>query len=91
MVGSVNGEWASDDGFSPMVTVPTAVNLTAYHGGAKAFVKIPLDKIVDLLGTERIKALIGKLVVGLDKINEAHKCMDKDRAGGKIVVLIDAE
>ena len=89
MVGSVSGKWAFDDEFSPMVSIPTAVSLTAYHSSAKAFVETPLDGIVDQLGTERIKGLIGKVFVGLDKINEAHKCMDEDRAGGKIVVLIN--
>ena len=89
MVGSVSGKWAFDDEFSPMVSIPTAVSLTAYHSSAKAFVETPLDEIVDRLGTERIKGLIGKVFVGLDKINEAHKCMDEDKAGGKIVVLID--
>lgn len=76
MVGSVSGRWAFDDEFSPMVSIPTAVSLPAYHSSAKAFAETPLNKIVDLLGTERIKALIGKVFAGLDKINEAHKCMD---------------
>ena len=89
MVGSVSGKWAFDDEFSPMVSIPTAVSLTAYHSSAKAFVETPLDEIVDLLGIEGIESLIGKVFVGLDKINEAHKCMDEDKAGGKIVVLID--
>lgn len=89
MVGIVGGKWAFDDQFSPMASIPTAVNLTAYHSSVKAFVETPLDEIVDQLGTERVKALIGKVFVGLDKINEAHKCMDEDKAGGKIVILID--
>ena len=89
MVGSVSGKWAFDDEFSPMVSIPTAVSLTAYHSSAKAFVETPLDEIVDQLGVERIENLIGKVFVGLDKINEAHKCMDEDKAGGKIVVLIN--
>ena len=89
MVGSVSGKWAFDDGFSPMVSIPTAVSLTAYHSSAKAFVETPLDEIVEQLGTERIKGLIGRVFVGLDKIHEAHQCMDEDKAGGKIVVVID--
>ena len=89
MVGSVSGKWAFDDEFSPMVSIPTAVSLTAYHSSAKALIETPLDEIVEQLGTERIKGLIGKVFDGLDKINEAHKCMDEDKAGGKIVVLID--
>lgn len=86
MVGSVSGDWAFDDNFSPMISIPTAVSLTAYHSSAKASVETPLDEIVNQLGTERVKGLIGKVFVGLDRINEAHKCMDEDRAGGKIVI-----
>ncbi len=91
MVGSVSGKWAFDDEISPMVSIPTAVSLTAYHSSVKSFVETPLDEIVDHLGTEKIKTLIGKVFVGLDKINEAHKCMDEDKAGGKILLLIDDE
>ena len=91
MVGSVSGKWAFDDEFSPMVSIPTAVSLTAYHSSAKAFLETPLDEIVSRLGTESISNLIGKVFVGLDKINEAHQCMDQDKAGGKIVVVIDSK
>ena len=76
MVGSGSGKWAfDDDEFSPMVSIPTAVSLTAYHSSAKAFVKTPLDGIIEQLGTERIKSMTAKVFVGLDKINEAHKCI----------------
>ena len=64
MIGSVSGKWAFDDEFSPMVSIPTAISLTAYYSSAKAFVETPLDEIVDQLGTERIKGLIGKVFVG---------------------------
>lgn len=87
MVGSGSGKWAFEDEFSPMVSIPTAVSLTAYHSSAKAFVKTPLDGIIEQLGTERINSMTGKVFVGIDKINEARKCMDEDRAGGNIVVL----
>lgn len=86
MVGSVSGKWAFDDDFSPIISIPTAVSLTAYHSSAKVSVETPLDEIVNQLGTERVKTLIGKFFVGLDKMYEAHKCMDEDRAGGKIVI-----
>ena len=89
MVGSVSGKWAFEDEFSPMASIPTAVSLTAYHSSVKAVMETPFDEIVEQLGTERIKGLIGRVFVGLDTINEAHRCMDEDRAGGKIVVLID--
>ena len=89
MVGSVSGKLAFEDEFSPMASIPTAVSLTAYHSSVKAVMETPFDEIVEQLGTERIKGLIGRVFVGLDTINEAHRCMDEDRAGGKIVVLMD--
>lgn len=84
MVGAVSGKWAFDDDFSPIVTTPTAVSFTAYYSSAKASIETLLDEIGDQLGTEGIKTLNEKVLVGLDKIGEVHKCMDEDRAGCKL-------
>lgn len=91
LVGSVCNKWAFDAGWSPMVSIPTAVSLTAYHSSPKAFMETPLDSIIEQLGTETLKRLVGKTFYGLDKIVEAHRCMDEDTAGGKIVVLLNEE
>ena len=55
----------------------------------KAVMETPFDEIVEQLGTERIKGLIGSVIVRLETINEAHECMDEDRAGRQIVVLME--
>lgn len=91
LVGSVCNKWAFDAGWSPMVSIPTAVSLTAYHSSPKAFMETPLDSIIEQLGTETLKRLVGKTFYGLNKIVEAHRCMDEDTAGGKIVVLLNEE
>ena len=91
LVGSVGNKWAFDAGWSPMVAIPTAVSLTAYHSSPQAFVETPLDWIIENSGLETLRRLVGRTFHGLDKIVEAHKCMDEDRAGGKIVVLLDHE
>lgn len=67
------------------------VTFTAYHSTAKAFVETLLDKISDQLGTEGIKTLNEKVLVGLGKIGEVHKCKEEDRAGCEIEVPIDNE
>ena len=89
LVGSVANKWAFDAGWSPMASIPTAVSLTAYHSSAKAFLETPLDWIIENLGMDNLQHLVGKTFHGLDEIVEAHRCMDEDRAGGKIVVLLD--
>ena len=88
LVGSVSNRWAFDAGWSPMVSIPTAVFLTAYHSSPKAFVETPLDAIIEQLGNEALERLIGRTFYGLDSLVEAHKCMDEDKAGGKIVVVL---
>lgn len=62
----MSDNWAFDDGFSPIVLIPTAVNPPGYHSSAKVFVETSLDtrRIVEWLGTEMIKGLIGKVFVG---------------------------
>ena len=89
LVGSVANKWAFDSGWSPMVSIPTAVSLTAYHSSAQAFLNTPLDWIIENIGVDSLQRLIGKTFYGLDKIVEAHHCMNEDRAGGKIVIILN--
>lgn len=71
--------------FSPMGAVPTAVNLTTYAGGAEDVVATPLQQVIDAVATGRFKPPIGR-VFALDQIVEAHRAMEDNTAGGKIVV-----
>ncbi len=85
MTGMVGDEWELRN-FSPMGAIPTAVSLTTYAGGADDFVNTPLQSVVQEVEAGRIKPRIGR-VFQLDDIVEAHRCMENNAAGGKIVVL----
>jgi NADPH:quinone reductase-like Zn-dependent oxidoreductase len=85
MTGMVGNRWELDQ-FSPMGAIPTSVKLTTYAGGAEDFVKTPLQAFIDELEAGRAQSRVGK-VFNLEDIVKAHRCMEANRAGGKIVVL----
>lgn len=85
MTGIVGNKW-SIDGFCPMESIPTAVHLTTYSGAAEDFARTPLEELARQIKAGELKVPIGK-VFPLDEIVEAHRCMEENRAGGKIVVL----
>jgi NADPH:quinone reductase-like Zn-dependent oxidoreductase len=85
MTGIVSDKWAIAD-FSPMDAIPTAVNLTTYSGEAEDFMLTPLDQLVEQIAAGALHVPIGK-IFHLDQIADAHRCMEANRAGGKIVVL----
>jgi NADPH:quinone reductase-like Zn-dependent oxidoreductase len=86
MTGMVGDQWSFKD-FSPMGAIPTAVSLTTYSGGAEDFIRTPLQELVQKIERGKLRPQIGQ-VFSLDQIVEAHRCMEENRAGGKIVVLI---
>ena len=85
MTGMVGNRWELDH-FSPMGAIPTSVKLTTYSGGAEDFVRTPLQSFIEEIEAGHIKSHIGK-VFDLGDIVAAHRCMEENRAGGKIVVL----
>jgi NADPH:quinone reductase-like Zn-dependent oxidoreductase len=85
MTGMVGNKWSLEN-FSPMASIPTAVNLTCYSGGPEDFIATPLSELVKQIKEGTMKIQIGK-VFKLDDIVEAHQTMEENRAGGKIVVL----
>jgi NADPH:quinone reductase-like Zn-dependent oxidoreductase len=85
MTGMVGNKWSIDN-FSPMDAIPTAVNLTTYDGGAEDFMLMPLQELVKQIAEGKLSVQIGK-TFRLDEIVEAHRCMEQNKAGGKIVVL----
>ena len=85
MTGIVGNQWSFEN-FSPMEAIPTAVCLTSYAGEAEDFMHMPLQELVDQVGAGSLQVQVGK-VFRLDDIVEAHRCMDENKAGGKIVVL----
>ena len=84
MTGMVGNAWEFER-FSPMGAIPTAVNLTTYAGGAGEFAMTPLQQVVDEIEAGHFVPPIGK-VFELSQIVEAHRAMEENTAGGKIVV-----
>src|SRR6516164_9938942 len=66
--------------------IPTSVCLTTYNGGPEDFMLTPLDELVEQVAAGTLRVQVGK-VFKLDDIVEAHRCMEENKAGGKIVVL----
>jgi NADPH:quinone reductase-like Zn-dependent oxidoreductase len=87
MTGIVGNKWAFEN-FAPMDAIPTAVRLTAYAGESEDFMKTPLQDLASQIEAGTLTVQIGK-VFRLDEIVEAHRCMEENKAGGKIVVLTE--
>jgi NADPH:quinone reductase-like Zn-dependent oxidoreductase len=85
MTGMVGNAWSFDE-FSPMDEIPTAVNLTTYSGGAEDFMLTPLEKLVEQIAAGALRVQVGR-TFHIDEIADAHRCMEENKAGGKIVVL----
>ncbi len=85
MTGIVGGKWSLDN-FTPMEAIPTAVNLTTYAGDSEDFLRTPLDELAAQVAAGTLRVQVGKTFT-LDEIVDAHRCMEENRAGGKIVVL----
>ncbi len=85
MTGMVGNQW-SLDAFSPMEAIPTAVGLTTYDGGVGDFMAMPMQALLDDVAAGSLHTQIGR-VFHLDEIVEAHRTMEANKGGGKIVVL----
>lgn len=85
MTGIVGNRWALDD-FNPMAAIPTGVSLTSYAGESRDFLALPLDDLVAQVEAGTL-AIPGGPTFTIDEIVAAHRCMEENRAGGKIVVL----
>ena len=87
MTGIVGNKWAFDN-FAPMQAIPTAVCLTSYAGESADFMKTPLEELAQQIVAGFLQVQIGR-VFALDDIVEAHTLMEENKAGGKIVVLVN--
>ena len=86
MTGIVGNKWSFDN-FAPMEAIPTAVSLTTYAGESEDFMRTPIEDLVAQIAGGTLRVQVGK-TFHLDEIVEAHRCMEENKAGGKIVVLI---
>jgi NADPH:quinone reductase-like Zn-dependent oxidoreductase len=85
MTGMVGNKWSFDN-FAPMEAIPTAVSLTTYDGGPQDFMLTPLAELVEQLASGSLHLQVAR-TFRLDEIVEAHRLMEENKAGGKIVVL----
>lgn len=84
MTGMVGNSWEFER-FSPMGAIPTAVNLTTYAGGSEDVIATPLQQVIDAVQAGTFQPPIGRVFL-IDDIVEAHRTMEGNTAGGKIVV-----
>ena len=85
MTGMVGNKWQLDN-FDPMDAIPTSVKLTTYAGESEDFINTPLQSFINELQLGNTQIKVGN-VFKLDQIVEAHRCMEENRANGKIVVV----
>jgi NADPH:quinone reductase-like Zn-dependent oxidoreductase len=85
MTGIVGNKWSFDQ-FAPMDVIPTAVCLTVYAGESEDFMRTPLNQLAHQVGQGTLHVQVGK-TFPLDEIVEAHRLMEANKAGGKIVIL----
>jgi NADPH:quinone reductase-like Zn-dependent oxidoreductase len=84
MKGMVGNAWEFVR-FSPMDGIATHVNVTTHSGGAEDFISTPIQQVVDAVEAGTFAPHIGRTFV-IDDIEEAHRVMESNSAGGKIVV-----
>ena len=75
------------ENFRPLMDLPSRVRLVAYRGGAPEFMATPLQEIADHIGAGRMVFDIGE-VFDIDRVAESHRLMERDAAGGSIVVVL---
>ena len=85
MTGIVGNKWSFDN-FAPMNAIPTAVCLTVYAGESEDFMHTPLSELAAQVASGTLRAQVGR-TFHLDEIVAAHRLMEQNQAGGKIVVL----
>lgn len=85
MTGMVGNSWSFHD-FAAMDIIPTAVLLTTYTGYVADFMATPFQELADRVAAGSLPIAVGR-VFRIDDIVEAHRTMEENRAGGKIVVL----
>ncbi|UJW87842.1 zinc-binding dehydrogenase [Devosia sp. SL43] len=84
MAGMVGDQWSIRD-FAPMDVIPHLVSLTIYSGGVAEFMEMPLDDMAAAVANGTLRVPSGP-VFHIDDVVEAHRCMEENRALGKIVI-----
>ncbi|TIC87862.1 NADPH:quinone reductase [Nocardioides sp. GY 10113] len=85
MSGMLSNQWTLPD-FYPTGDIPSGVRLTGYSGEASDLPAPVLQEFLDAVAAGDVTVPIGR-IFQLDEIREAHRLMEENAAGGKIVVL----
>jgi len=85
MSGMLSNTWTLPD-FYPTGDIPSGVRLTGYSGDATDLPASVLQGFLDDVSAGKVRVPIGR-VFTIDEIQEAHRTMENNSAGGKIVVL----
>ena len=85
MTGMVGSKWSFED-FSPMEAIPSTVCLTTYSGGPVEFMATPLNGLAAQVAAGTLRVQVGR-TFHLDDIVAAHRCLEENKAGGKVVML----
>ena len=62
------------------------LRIAEHVGGPQEFMATPLEELSQQIAAGKLHVQVGK-TFHLDDIVEAHRCMEGNKAGGKIVVL----
>lgn len=85
ITGIVGNQWHLEK-VNPMELIPSETKLTVYGGSDKDFMATPLNELVRMVEEGRLKVPLGR-VFKMEEIVDAHECMERDEAQGKLVVL----
>ena len=85
MTGMLAENWSIPN-FAPMEFIPATVHLTIYDSGQVTSSRDVFQDFIHTIEAGQIKLPIGQ-VFTLDDIAKAHQLMERNQAGGKIVVL----
>jgi NADPH2:quinone reductase len=86
MTGILGGQWVVPE-FQPMADVPTGVKLTSYSGESSDISAALLQEYVEMVESGVLRLKLGP-VFAFEKLPDAHRLMDDNRANGKIVIEI---
>lgn len=86
MSGMLSEAWTIAD-FEPMEYIPSSVHFTVFDSCQHKMDKIAFQKFIGDVEAGKIQINISR-VFGLEEIAEAHRLMESNMAGGKIVIKL---
>lgn len=86
MTGMLSEAWTIAD-FEPMEYIPSSVHFTVFDSGQHKMDKIAFQKFIGDVEAGKIHINMSR-VFGLEEIVEAHRLMESNMAGGKIVIKL---